>query len=112
MGSSLCLVYSACLHLNSPPFYISWRCCGYISVILRPCVYSLCFGFGFLFCFCLFVCLLFWLHCSMQDLPQPEIEAAPAAVGAWSFNHWTTREVRPCVFLNFYESKTPSSARP
>ena len=89
MGSSLCLVYSACLHLNSPPFYISWRCCGYISVILRPCVYSLCFGFGFLFCFCLFVCLLFWL----QDLPQPEIEAAPAAVGAWSFNHWTTREV-------------------
>ena len=32
--------------------------------------------------------------CSMWDLvPRPEIKARPPALGAWSLNNWTTREV-------------------
>ena len=34
------------------------------------------------------------LSCSMRDLvPQPGIKPRPPALGAWSPNHWTTREV-------------------
>ena len=32
--------------------------------------------------------------CGMQDLvPRPGIEPGPPALGAWSLNHWITREV-------------------
>ena len=54
----------------------------------------------------LFVCfkyLFIWLHqghsCSMWDLvPWPGIELRFPALGAWSLDHWTTREV-PTVSL-------------
>ena len=29
----------------------------------------------------------------MRDLPQPGIEPVPHALGVWSLNHWTAREV-------------------
>ena len=41
------------------------------------------------------------LSCSMWDLvPRPGIKPGPPALGAWSLNHWTTREVPPFVSLN------------
>ena len=34
------------------------------------------------------------LSCGMWILvPQPGIEPGPPALGVWSLNHWTTREV-------------------
>ena len=38
----------------------------------------------------------------MWDLPQPGIEPVPPALGAWSHNHWTTREV-PYGLLNVHD---------
>ena len=36
----------------------------------------------------------------MWDLvPRPRIEPGPPALGAWSLNHWTTREVPVIWFL-------------
>ena len=50
----------------------------------------------FLFCFVLF----FRLHnepCGIS-VSRPEIEPVPPALGAWSLNHWTTREVLFSLF--------------
>ena len=33
-------------------------------------------------------------------VPQPEIEPVPPALGQWSLNHWTTREIPHVAFLN------------
>ena len=51
----------------------------------------------------------FGLHCMMQDLlvmaceiylvPQPGNNPRSPALGAWSLNHWTTREVPELVFF-------------
>ena len=47
--------------------------------------------------------IYFWLHwvfaaARVWDLvPRPGIEPRPPALGAWSLNHWTTREV-PVLF--------------
>ena len=42
----------------------------------------------------------FFLPLSMWDLfPQPRIETAPSAVGIWSRNYWTTREVLVSFFF-------------
>ena len=42
----------------------------------------------------LFSCSMQTLSCSIQDLvPWPGIEPGPPALGAWSLNHWTAREV-------------------
>ena len=47
-----------------------------------------------------FVCF----YCTTQAcrilVPQPGIESMPPAVGAWSLNHWTTREVPLHFFLS------------
>ena len=41
----------------------------------------------------------------MRDLvPWPWIEPGPPALGAWSLNHWTTREVPSHHFLTFLTS--------
>ena len=32
-------------------------------------------------------------------IPQPEVEPGPPALRVQSFNHWTTREVPPAIFL-------------
>ena len=32
-------------------------------------------------------------------VPQPEIERAPPALGAWSLNQWTAREVQERYYL-------------
>ena len=36
-------------------------------------------------------------------VPWPGIEPMPPALGAWSLNHWTAREV-PCRLFFFFES--------
>ena len=36
-------------------------------------------------------------------VPQPEIEAGPPELGAWSLTHWTTREVPRIFFLMLFE---------
>ena len=42
----------------------------------------------------IFSCGTVVLSCSMQDLvPRPGIEPRLLALGLWSVNHWTTREV-------------------
>ena len=39
-------------------------------------------------------CSMQTLSCSIWDLvPWPGIEPGPPALGAWSLNRWTTREV-------------------
>ena len=64
---------------------------------------------SFIFIFFIFIDLFIWLcwaahrllscstralSCSMQDLvPRAGVEPGPPALGAWSLNHWTTREV-------------------
>ena len=42
-----------------------------------------------------FIYLFFWLHHAARGIlvPQPGIEPMPPELGAWSLNHWTTREV-------------------
>ena len=43
------------------------------------------------------VCGIF--SCIMWDLvPQPGIEPGSPALGAWSLNHWTTKEVPRGIF--------------
>ena len=39
--------------------------------------------------------LFFWPHRTACRIlvPRPRIEPVPPALGAWSLNHWTTREV-------------------
>ena len=42
----------------------------------------------------IFIAVCGLLRCGMQDLvPWPGIEPWTPALGAWSLNHWTTREV-------------------
>ena len=42
-------------------------------------------------------CPVWDLRCGMWDLvPRPGIEPGPPALGAWSLNHWTTRDVPLC----------------
>ena len=46
-------------------------------------------------------CGMWALSCSLWDLvPWPGIEPGPPALGAWSLNHWTTREVLEIFILN------------
>ena len=41
------------------------------------------------------------LSCGIRDLvPWPGIEPGPPALGAWSLNHWTTREVPKIKFIH------------
>ena len=41
--------------------------------------------------------------CGIQDLvPWPGIEPGPPAMGPWSLNHWTTREVPLFTFFFFF----------
>ena len=49
---------------------------------------------------CVFVCLFCLCHtaCGILVL-RPGIEPSPPALGAWSLNHWTAREV---LILYFY----------
>ena len=45
----------------------------------------------------------------MWDLvPWPGIEPGPPAVGAWSLNHWTTREVPSYTFYQHYNTSLQS----
>ena len=47
-----------------------------------------------------------WPRCMARGIlvPQPGIEPVPAAVKAWSLNHWTTREVLNGTFKEFLTS--------
>ena len=48
--------------------------------------------------------------CSMQDLvPWPGMGPGPPTLGAWSLNHWTTREVPAVLFLIFWGTSMLSS---
>ena len=56
------------------------------------------------YCILLWAFLIFFLpHCIAYGIliPQPGIEPMPAAVEAWSLNHWTAREVPFWAFLFF-----------
>ena len=45
------------------------------------------------------------LSCGVWDLvPWSEMEPGPPALGAWSLNYWTTREVPHALFLLFFKS--------
>ena len=46
-----------------------------------------------------FSSLAMWTACGIL-VPPPRIEPRPPALGAWSLNHWTTREVPPCSCLS------------
>ena len=41
-------------------------------------------------------------------VPQQEIEPAHPALEAWSFNHWTTREVPGFIILDAIKNITDS----
>ena len=46
--------------------------------------------------FCLFVFVfVFLLNCPVCRIlaPQPRIKPLPSVLGAWSLNHWTTKEI-------------------
>ena len=48
------------------------------------------------------------LSCGMRDLvPWPEIEPGLPALGVWSFNCWTTKEVPREVFLKHKADSVP-----
>ena len=48
----------------------------------------------------IFSCGMRTLTCCVWNLvPLPGIEPGPPVLGAWSLNHWTTREVPPLAFL-------------
>ena len=68
---------------NAAPVFTSFPSHRCYSFVLEICL-SL---------FCLFVC--FWpRHVAYGILgPRPGIETVPPVLGAWSFNHWNTREV-------------------
>ena len=54
-------------------------------------------------------CGLQTLSCNMWDLvPGPETEPRPSALGGWSLNHWTTREV-PNSFVVPYNLTCPTA---
>ena len=44
----------------------------------------------------------------MRDLPQPGIEPVPPALGAWSLNQWTAREVQNYSLLLIRRTILPS----
>ena len=68
---------------NAAPVFTSFPSHRCYSFVLEICL-SL---------FCLFVC--FWpRHVAYGILvPRPGIETVPPVLGAWSLNHWNTREV-------------------
>ena len=47
--------------------------------------------------------LFFWPCCTTYGIlvPRPRIEPMPPALEAWSFNHWTAREVPSLLFFSF-----------
>ena len=47
-----------------------------------------------------FVCFYCTTWACRILVPQPGLESMPPAVGAWSLNHWTTREVPLHFFLS------------
>ena len=48
-----------------------------------------------------FFFLLRFVACGIL-VPQPGIKPMPPAVGVWSLNHWTTREVPITLFLEYF----------
>ena len=58
----------------------------------------------FLFIWIVFIYLaMLGLSCGIWDLVSwPKIESRPLALGAWSLNHWTTREVPILSVLNHH----------
>ena len=45
------------------------------------------------------------LSCGVWDVvPWSEMEPGPPALGAWSLNYWTTRDVPHALFLLFFKS--------
>ena len=47
---------------------------------------------------CVSVLFIYWLHCAACKIlvPRPGIEPVLPALGAWSLNHWTTRDIPLC----------------
>ena len=89
------------LPLSSKPFHWLFYFCYHISNIWRlsPFVSDDSLKKMFLFIYLAMI----GLSCSMWDLVLwPGIKPEPPALGAWSFSHWTTRDV-PDYSL-FYKS--------
>ena len=56
----------------------------------------------------LLLLLFFWPHHIAWGIlvPWPGVEPTPSAVEAWSFNHWTSKEVQDAWFLLLAVNKT------
>lgn len=49
---------------------------------------------------CVSVSFIYWLHCAARILvPRPGIEPVLPALGAWSLNPWTTRDIPLCTIF-------------
>ena len=58
---------------------------------------------------CYVFAFFFSCPCSMQDLiPWPGTEPVPSVLGAWSLNHWMTREVPGAAVLAWAPFSAPS----
>ena len=121
------LTFSLCVSLD-----LKWVSCWQHIYVFCFCIHSaiLCLFFFNMYLFLLFIWLLWvlvatrrifiaacrifscgvWaLSCGMWDLVHwPGIEPTPPALGAWSLNHWTTREVPDtlCLLIRAYSPFT------
>ena len=52
---------------------------------------------------------IYWLHCSAYGIlvPWPGIEPLAPALEAWSFNHWTAREIPGASFWHLVHQVPP-----
>ena len=95
--SSFFLFFVFCFAL--PFFFLIYLAALALSCGTRVCcrMRDLCCGLWGLF----LVAASRIFSCGMWDLvPWLGIEPGPPALGAWSLNHWTTREVPALLFLN------------
>lgn len=56
---------------------------------------------------CVSVSFIYWLHCAACCIlvPRPGIEPVLPALGAWSLNHWTTRDIPLCTTFEQVNSR-------
>ena len=89
------------LPLSSKPFHWLFYLCYHLSNVWRLSPFVSDYSLKKMF---LFIYLpMIGLSCSMWDLVLwPGIKREPPALGAWSFSHWTTRELLVFPFFIVY----------
>ena len=97
---------AGCLKAAPPERLAAAFCClrGLAHLVLTALPWE---AYHYYYCCCFFVLFCFVLPCHSACgilVPRPGIEPMSPAVGTWSLNHWTPREV-PVVFVSVLQKR-------